>query len=149
MPASYIEGKNFSSASATGFYLQQVQLVLGILTLTKFELIFAEKPRVQYRKLFLHMCRRFDWTQMVTPFFRSSVWNVCIHNFQKSPIKFKRKQEPSTRIIPRKEWSEHTLTNTFDSRKSEEKKKAYKGERDLKSSIDLVITCENTSQFLE
>ena len=58
----------------------------------------------------------------------------------KSPIKLKRKQEPSTRIILRKEWSEHVLTDIFDSEFLAEIKKVYTGKQDQNLAFNLVST---------
>ena len=107
---------------------------------TDFKLKFAEKPRVHNRRLFqAEICRSFDWSHAVSLFFRSLERAVCLLIVSNSPIKIIWKQKPSTRIILRKEWSEHVLTKICDSRKSEEKQEGLQGWAGPKSSISLVI----------
>jgi len=114
------------------------------LTITKFTLKFAEKPRVLCRRFFFDMCWSFDWTHMASLFFRSSVIAVCIRIHSNSPIKKEKKRKPSTRITLRKKW----WTQTLVTRGSEEKKKVYKGELGPKSSCNLVILVRIPPNFL-
>ena len=63
---------------------------------------------------------------------------ACI--LSKSPIKLERKQTPSTRNIPRKEWRDKfELTNTLNSGNSDRKSKGYKGWAEPKFSISSLL----------
>ena len=82
-----------------------------------------------FQKAFLKQGLKFLIGHTWFPYFSKAQFVISI--LSKSPIKLKRKQELSTRIILRKEWSEHRLTNIIDSEFLKGKKKVYRGELDM------------------